>query len=162
MELREYIEDDYWLTEALESDPEVMSELGGPNSPESMREAHAKRLASALKVGWWLVIVPEPGSPGVGTIGIWESEWQGEKVHEAGWMVLPAHQGKGNAGAALEILLGMARDDPSFTLVHAFPGASNEPSNGLCKKLGFEFIEAAEITYRERSLSCNHWAIPVD
>ncbi len=38
MELRDYCQDDIWLTEALECDPNVMRDLGGPTPQEKILE----------------------------------------------------------------------------------------------------------------------------
>ena len=91
--------------------------------------------------------MPGAGEPPVGTIGVWASEWAGEEVSETGWMVLPEHQGKGHASAALAALLERARPDDRWGDIHAFPGATNAPSNALCRKFGFEQLgEAATPT----------------
>ncbi len=67
MELRAYGDGDFWLTEALETDPEVMRALGGPIERARLHEVHRRRLADS----WWFKIVAEPGGPAVGTIGVW-------------------------------------------------------------------------------------------
>jgi hypothetical protein len=48
--------------------------------------------------------------------------------------------------------------------VHAFPGAANGPSNGICRSLGFRFVETRDVTaFGERTLRANHWIIdPAD
>ena len=91
MDLLPYGDADIELTEALETDPAVMAELGGPVAAGEIPAIHRRRLATTEGGGWWFVIVPEPGGPRVGTIGIWESETGGERIHEAGWMVLRFH-----------------------------------------------------------------------
>jgi RimJ/RimL family protein N-acetyltransferase len=91
VELRPSADADRALTEALERDPAVMRELGGPRAPAELAEAHRCRVADP----WWFVIVPAAGQPPVGAIGIWESEHDGAPHHEAGWTVVPPHQGRG-------------------------------------------------------------------
>ncbi len=159
MQLIPYTSDDIELTRALESDPEVMRELGGPHGPDEIEAAHKRRLDAAEGGGWWLKIVPEPDGPAVGAIGIWESEAGGESVHEVGWMVLPSHQGQGIATRALELLLGRAREAGRSRYLHAYPGATNAPSNALCRRFGFELIEQLEVDYAGRDLSVNHWKL---
>ena len=91
MELRAYTDADLALTEALETDPAVMHQLGGPR-PREQPEVHGRRLADP----WWFVITEEPGGPGMGMIGIWDGAHDGEAIHETGWMVLPAHRAEGS------------------------------------------------------------------
>jgi len=159
MELLTYTDDDLALTEALECDPAMMAELGGPQPREMIPEIHRKRLAHVARGAWWLKIVPEPGGAPAGTIGIWEMEWKGAKTHEMGWMVLPAFQGRGLAGRAARMILARARADGRFDAVHAFPGIANGPSNAICRKSGLTFIEECDIDYSGRTLRCNHWRI---
>ena len=158
VELVPYAEGDLWLTRALETDPEVMKELGGPNSDDVIAAAHRKRLLVAAD-DWWLTIVPEPGHRPVGTIGIWPFAWEGEEVYETGWMILPEFQGRGLASAALGLLLGRVRAAPEVDSLHAFPGRSNAPSNALCRKFGFELIGEYEANYAGRTLQTNHWRL---
>ena len=158
MELRAYTDADLALTEALETDPEVMRELGGPIARERLPEIHRRRLADP----WWFTIGAEPDGPPVGTIGIWETEHDGHRLHETGWMVLPAFQGRGIASGALTLLLERARAEPAFRTVHAFPPVTNAPSNALCRKFGFQLVDERDFVYAGRTLRCNDWALDVD
>jgi RimJ/RimL family protein N-acetyltransferase len=155
MELQAYTDGDFWLTEALETDPDVMRELGGPIERERLPEIHRRRLADP----WWFTIVEEPGGPPVGTIGVWETSHDGEDIHETGWMVLPARQGRGIASAALALLIERVRTEPRFPSIHAFPPVTNAPSNALCRKLGFALLREVDVVYAGRTLHCNHWAL---
>jgi RimJ/RimL family protein N-acetyltransferase len=157
MELLPYLDEDLALSLALETDPEVMRELGGPRDREGIEAVHPKRVKGAG--GPWLKIVPEPGGEAAGAIGIWESEWEGETVHEAGWMLLPAYHGRGLGSEALGLLLDRARDDPRFERVHAFPGVTNGPSNGLCRKFGFELLGESTVEFAGSELRINHWCL---
>ena len=76
MELEAYTDRDLWLTEALETDPEMMSELGGPIERERLPGIHRRRVADP----WWFKIAAEPGGPALGTIGVWETR---HGVHQA-------------------------------------------------------------------------------
>ena len=160
MELVPYGEGDLWLTEALELDPDVMRELGGPRPKDELAGVHEMRVAAKIDGDdWWFKIVPGPGDEPVGTIGIWPVEQDGHEVYETGWMLLPAYHGRGIASEALGLLLDRARADGRFDAIHAYPGVSNGPSNGLCRKFGFELVEEAEVEFRDAPLRVNHWVL---
>ena len=160
MELLPYTDADMWLLEAMETDPRVMAELGGPWPVEEIPMIHARRLAYVDGGSWNLKIIPEPGAAPVGTMMLWASERDGEAFTEAGWMLLPEHQGKGHAREALRLLLEQARADGRWGPIHAFPGVDNIPSNALCRGQGFTFLETVDVDYGDRTLHCNHWVLP--
>ena len=157
MELARYTDADLALSEALETDPVVMRELGGPIDPARVSAVHPRRVADP----WYFTIVPEPAHPPVGTIGIWETEHDGVTLHETGWMVLPAFQGRGIASRALGLLIERARPAPEIPSMHAFPPVSNAPSNALCRKFHFTLLEERAFVYAGRTLRCNHWVLDV-
>jgi RimJ/RimL family protein N-acetyltransferase len=160
MELVPYTDEHLALTTALESDPEMMRELGGPADPDDILRAHRRRVESVASGEWWFVIVPEPPGPPAGTIGIWESTLLKEQpMHEIGWMVLPEFQGRGIASEALRTILQRARADPHYKRIHAFPGVTNAPSNALCRRAGFTRVEECEVRFRDRPLRVNHWEL---
>jgi RimJ/RimL family protein N-acetyltransferase len=153
VQLQTYTNGDLWLTEALETDPEVMRELGGPIEQERLPEIHRRRLGDP----WWFTIVAEPGAPAVGTIGVWQTRHGDQDLHETGWMVLPAHQGRGIASEALRLLIERVKAEPRFSRIHAFPPVTNAPSNALCRKFGFVVAGRADFVYAGRTLDCIHW-----
>lgn len=155
MELQPYVDSDLALTEALETDPEVMRYLGGPATRDVLLTPHRSRVADP----WFFKIVVEPGGPGVGTIGVWDTSHDGERIWETGWMILPAHQGRGVASAALALLIDLVRAEPRFDSLHAFPAVDNPASNALCRKFGFELLEDRSFQFRGRTLHCNHWRL---
>jgi RimJ/RimL family protein N-acetyltransferase len=157
VELRPYTDADLALTVALETDPEVMRELGGPRPRRALEAAHRRRVGDP----WWFTIVEGAEALPVGNIGIWENELDGGVIHETGWMLLPAHHGRGLASAALAALLHRAREEPAFSELHAFPGVGNGPSNGLCAKFGFTALEEREFEFSGRLLRCRHWVLSV-
>lgn len=157
MELVPYTEDDMWLTEALETDPRVMAELGGPWPREKIPEIHQRRMAAIAKGAWSMKVMPESVGRPVGAIGIWESEHEGEPISEAGWTILPEHQGRGYASEALRLLLERADAEGKWGDIHAFPGVTNAPSNAMCRKFGFELVGQEDIEYGGRPLRVNHW-----
>ena len=148
VELRHYRQDDFWILEALETDPDVMRHLGGPTPCEKLPKLHEKRLVAPL---YFTIVAPEPA----GTIGIWPSDWKGESIQEMGWMVLPAFQGRGIATAAGRRILEHVRG----ATVHAFPAVSNEASNAICRKLGFTKLEETDIAYNGPPRRHVHWRI---
>lgn len=151
-------EADEWLTVALETDPRVMAELGGAWTEAEARATHARRLRTCRETGsWWFRIVRTADGVDVGSLVLWDSEWAGEPVSEAGWMVLPEHQGRGYASAGLRLLLQKAGEGDRWGDIHASPGAENAPSNALCRKVGFEQLESGEVDYGGRTLRVNHW-----
>jgi RimJ/RimL family protein N-acetyltransferase len=137
-----------------------MAELGGPWSEEQARATHARRLSGSGPDGsWCLKIVPDRETGAVGSIMLWDSEWEGQPISEAGWMVLPEHQGKGYASAALALLIEQARAAGRWGDIHAFPGATNVASNALCRKLGFELVGTGDADYADRHFPVNHWVL---
>jgi hypothetical protein len=43
--------------------------------------------------------------------------------------------------------------------VHAFPGVTNAPSNGICRSLGFTFLGELDVDFAGRIIETNHWVI---
>lgn len=158
MELRRYQDGDFGLTQALETDPVTMRELGGPTDRASLRSAHRRRCEDP----WWFTIVPQPSGPAVGTIGIWASQLDGSAIFETGWMVLPVHQGRGIASAALALLIERVRAEPRLDRMHAFPAVGNGPSNALCRRAGFTLLGERELDYAGHRLHCSHWALATE
>jgi RimJ/RimL family protein N-acetyltransferase len=159
VELVPYGDADLWLTHALETDERVMAELGGPWPAEAIPRIHERRLASIARGTWWFTLVPSAGWTPVGMLGIFWSEFRGHAISEAGWSVLPEHQGHGYASAGLAILLDRALADGRWGAIHAFPSAANGASNALCRKFGFELVGEETIDYGGRTLPCNHWVL---
>jgi RimJ/RimL family protein N-acetyltransferase len=156
--LRLYSDEDLALTEAMETDPAVMSELGGPVPHAEIPALHRRRLHTVVADPWWFVVVSDDGEP-AGEIGIWETEHDGATVHETGWMLARRFHGRGLAGAALALLLERARAEPRFERLHAWPGVTNAASNALCRKFGFELLGEEDGGYRDARLRVNHWVL---
>lgn len=160
IELDDYCDEDYWLAEALECDPAVMQDLGGPTARENVLQHHRRRLNSVLKKEvWYLTIRLEPDYSPVGTIGIWQADWHGSKISEMGWMLLPAFHGRGLATAAGRMLLERARVERAHRVIHAFPSAANGASTAICRKLGFNLLGEVEIAYNGPPQPSHHWQI---
>jgi RimJ/RimL family protein N-acetyltransferase len=145
----------------MRCDPAMMSELGGPLPREGIEEK-VRRDVESLSAGYWvkMIILDEgAGECVAGTVSIWSHEQDGEPISEIGWMVLPEFQGRGLGKSAVRSLLGQARDEQRWGLVHAFPGVTNAASNGICRSLGFRLIGQRQVEFAGRALQTNHWVI---
>jgi RimJ/RimL family protein N-acetyltransferase len=148
----------------MRCDPVMMAELGGPLPRDGVEDKVARDVKEAAEDAVWIkMIVADEQAPEVasGQVVLWSHEQQGgERISETGWMVLPEYQGKGVATWAVRTLLGMARDDGRWGPVHAFPGVTNGPSNGICRSLGFTLLGEQDIPYAgDRVLRVNHWVV---
>ena len=149
---------DVALYERMRCDPAMMAELGGPLPPEGIPGKVARDVADVETHGAWIFIVEVDGTP-VGHVCIWDHDEDGERINEIGWMVLPEFQGRGLGRDAARAILDKARREHRFDVVHAFPGATNAPSNAICRALGFERLEDKDIEFQGRPLRANHWRI---
>ena len=105
MELVDISLDDLALYEALRCDPQMMASLGGPQSPEEMPDKLRRDVEQVERGETWVFkIVVDDGDAWsigaeegrvAGSVCIWPSEHQGERVDEIGWMVLPRSSGEG-------------------------------------------------------------------
>jgi RimJ/RimL family protein N-acetyltransferase len=147
------------LLERLLGDPQMTEHLGGPESPEKLRERQQKYERAEHGDRMFKIVDGESGE-GVGSVGFWTKEWRDTQVYEVGWMVVPEFQGRGIAAAATAQLIQLARLDGKHRFVHAFPNVDNAPSNAICRKLGFELLEAREFEYPEGHwMTCNDWRL---
>jgi RimJ/RimL family protein N-acetyltransferase len=146
----------------MRCDPVMMTELGGPRS---RTEAAAKLIddveAAASDESWILMILPDEQEPEIvaGSVVLWSNNEQADAFSEIGWMVLPDFQGKGVAKTAVGMLLARAREDGRWGDIHAYPGVTNGPSNGICRSLGFELLGRETIDYAGQPFESNHWRI---
>ncbi|WP_030244980.1 GNAT family N-acetyltransferase [Streptomyces sp. NRRL S-350] len=146
----------------MRCDPAMMAELGGPLPREGMAAKVQRDVRrAAAGTDWTKMIVPDEAEPDVvaGTVALWPHDTDGERISEIGWMVLPEFQGRGLAKQAVRTVLGLARDDSRWGLIHAFPATTNGPSNGICRSLGFRFVGRQDVTFAGRVLVTNHWTI---
>ena len=156
MKLRSLSLDDFGFYERVYTEAVMWTELGGV--PELDLPAKLERDVAAVEAGrhWVLVIVGDDGTA-AGTVSLWDHEWRGETIDEIGWMVLPEHQGRGLASAAVAEALRRADEAGRWQVLHAFPATTNAPSNALCRKHGFALRGPIEFTYRGTALRANHW-----
>lgn len=150
----------------MRCDPAMMAELGGPLPREGIEAKVCRDVETVAADLEWIkmIVLDEDGSEAVaGTVALWShKEDDGEKaeiISETGWMVLPEFQGRGLAKRAVRELLTLARDDGRWGLVHAFPGVTNGPSNGICRSLGFRLLETRDVTFVGRIVHSNHWVV---
>jgi RimJ/RimL family protein N-acetyltransferase len=148
--------DDLPLVRRLMGDPAMTEHLGGPESEEKLvdRQARYEREAGMFK------IVDEETGAAAGSVGYWEKDWRDQKVYEIGWSVLPEFQGRGIASAATAQAIEAARAERRHRYLHAFPSVDNGPSNGICRKLGFELLGDSEFEYpKGHFMRCNDWRL---
>ncbi|MFE5580078.1 GNAT family N-acetyltransferase [Kitasatospora sp. NPDC056531] len=146
----------------MRCDAGMMAELGGPLPREKVEARLRKDLELAAADSAWIkVIVPDGADDGeaAGTIVLWQDEEDGVAVTEIGWMVLPEYQGRGLAKAAVRQLLDAAAEDGRWGEVHANPGVTNGPSNGICRALGFRLLGERDLDFADRILRANHWVV---
>ncbi|HTT30839.1 MAG TPA: GNAT family N-acetyltransferase [Solirubrobacteraceae bacterium] len=147
------------LLERLMGDPRMTEHLGGPESPEKLRERQQRyeRLEGGDRM---FKIVEVASGAGVGSVGFWAKDWRNEQVYEIGWMVVPEFQGRGVAVAATAQAIELAKRDDEHGFMHAFPSVDNAPSNAICRKLGFELLEACEFEFpKGHFMTCNDWRL---
>ena len=147
--------------------PEMTEHLGGPETEEQVLLRHQRYVAvarsgifrdsSTERRAFVYKAVLEPDGVGVGSVNFWERKWKGEQVYEMGWGVVPEHQGRGIASAAVMQAVELARATKVRAAVHAFPSVENAPSNAICRRVGFELLGTTEFEYPK-----GHWMIGND
>lgn len=136
--------------------PEMMRYLGGPEPEAKLLDRHRRYLAGHEMYR----VVLLPGGEVVGNTGYWTKDWQGEPVYETGWAVLPAYQGRGVAVAAVRAVVAKAAAEGTRRYLHAFPSVENAPSNGVCRKVGFELLGECDFEYPPgHTMRCNDWRL---
>jgi len=147
------------LLEKLLGDADMMKHLGGPESPEQIRQRH-ERYLHLPETDHMFTIVLRGGSDAVGNIGYWEKNWRDQLVYEMGWFVLPNYQGQGIATKAGEVVIEQARSDHRYQFMHAFPSVSNPASNAICRKLAFSLLEECQVEYPPgHVMNVNDWRL---
>jgi len=159
--LQPWSTDDLPLLEKLLGDPEMMTHLGGPESPEQILPHHQRYLHlpedgtdHKFKIVWG------PTGEGVGNVGFWKKTWRDQAVYEIGWLVLPSYQGHGIATKAAAAVIEHARREPKYQFMHAFTSVENPASNAICRKLGFTLVEECQVEYPPgRWMAVNDWSL---
>ena len=159
LELRDWTDDDLPLLVRTVGDAEMMKHLGGPESVEKIHRRHEILLSvgpSGDGRAYTIRIGPE--ATVAGSIGFWESEFNGAAVYETGWMVLPEFGNRGIATNAARIVIERARAAGRHRYLHAFPDVANLPSNRVCAKAGFVDLGPCEVEYPLGTMMrANNW-----
>jgi RimJ/RimL family protein N-acetyltransferase len=139
--------------------PDMMTYLGGIEAEESILARHQRILRHAAAGTGRMFLIMVPGEPDpVGSVGFWDTDWRGGTVYEMGWKVLSAFQGRGLAVAGTWAAIGLAAADGRHRWAHAYPRVDNAPSNGVCRKAGFELLGEADFEYpKGHPIRCNDW-----
>jgi RimJ/RimL family protein N-acetyltransferase len=161
VDIRSWSERDFELLKRLMGDPVMTEHLGGPETPQKIRERHERYCRSSQSgLDAMFVIVVGPERAAAGSIGYWQKEWQGQQVWETGWSVLPEFQGQGIATRAIAKILERARIEQKHRSLHAFPSVYNAPSNTICRKAGFTLQGQVDFEYPPGHLMrCNDWRL---
>lgn len=148
------------LTVRLECDAEMMRYIGGPRPEADVRAAHKRRLTLMAKgEARMYKIVAQDSDEVFGMIGIWPINWKGPHHYEMGWFVLPEHQGKGGATAAVLLIIAPAHANPTVRYVYAYPTVTNADSNAIARKIGMVNQGEFDNEGFAGMLRCNNWRI---
>lgn len=141
--------------------PEMTRYLGGPESPEKIVERQARFLRLWESGEARMFTIRVDGIPdAVGSVGYWTTTWHDALVYESGWSVATPHQGRGFATKALAACLDHAADHGDRDTLVAFPRIDNEPSNALCRALGFELAGEEDFEYPPGNpITVNAWRL---
>lgn len=157
--LRPWAEGDFDLLVRLLGDAEATRYLGGPETPEKLRTRHERYVANAGPGVCYAVVVGTEQTA-AGWVGYWESKWDGERVWEIGWNVVPEWQGRGVATTATRLMLDAIRAEGAHRFVHAFPSVDNAASNALSRRVGMECLGEVEVEYPPgRPMRSNDWRL---
>ncbi|CAG6393673.1 GNAT family N-acetyltransferase [Streptomyces cocklensis] len=148
--------------------PQMRHHVGGPESEDELLARHRRYLAMPA-AGEGCMFAVLLGEEMVGSIAYHQRDWAGEQIYETGWNVLPTYQGRGIAAAAGAALVGVVREAARAPRaprrLHAFPSVDNEPSNALCRRLGFRLAGPCDFEYPRGSgtmMRSNDWRLDLD
>ncbi|MGN9915346.1 GNAT family N-acetyltransferase [Micromonospora palomenae] len=152
-------EDDLDLLRRLNT-PEVRHHTGGPETDEQVLARHERYLQGPGPRSGWMFTVVLPDGVKVGSVGYWERVWHDEPVYEMGWAILPEHQGRGLATAAVRAVVAEARAHGRHRWAHAYPSVDHPASNAVCRKAGFTLLGETEFEYPPGHLMrSNDWRL---
>jgi RimJ/RimL family protein N-acetyltransferase len=131
--------------------------LGGPESPEKVRERHQRYQRHWQEGVAWMFTV-RLGSEPVGLVGYWNTTHESRDVYECAYGILPEFQGRGLAVAAMQACLAHAAAHGTRDDVYAYPNVTNGPSNALCRRLGFVLEGEQDFEYpKGHPIRANAW-----
>ena len=159
VEIRPWSKGDLSLLERLRGNPAMNVHLGGPESPDKIRERQERYYTSSQTgINPMFVIVVGDDKKPAGSIGYWEKAWKGQQIWETGWSVLPEFQGQGVATRATTLVVERARAAGTHRFSHAFPSVDNAPSNAICRKVGFTLRGEVDFEFPPgHMMRCNDW-----
>lgn len=160
--IRPYASGDRWVLARTLGASKEMEHLNGPESMEQIQRRHERFLAMSADrhAGCMYTIMVGPSA--AGSVGYWETDWEGGRAWETGWFVLPEFQGLGVATQAMKLMIQTASEMSSRRYLVAFPSTDNGPSNAVAKKLGFELVKEVDSEYPPGSgkfLHSNVWRL---
>lgn len=141
--------------------PEMTAHLGGPESDAQVEDRHARYLRYG-ETGEARMFRIEAAEDAVGAIGWWSTTWRDLPVHETGWFVLPAAQGRGHAARSVSLVLDDVRSHGTHPVLMAFPSERNIASNALCAAAGFTLRGQDDLVFRGTALHVRAWGIDLD
>ena len=106
VQLRPWSADDLPVLERNNA-PEMTVHLGGPESPEKVRDRHERYQRHWLEGTAWMFTARVDDEP-VGLVGYWNTTHEGRDVFECAYGILPEFQGRGLAAAAMQACLAHA------------------------------------------------------
>lgn len=137
--------------------PEMTEFLGGPEPENKLLDRHQRY--SALNGPGAMFVILYDDQP-AGTVGFWDKEWQGDKVYETGYAVLPEFRGHGIAAEATRLVADEARKEGLFRWLHAYPKVAHKASNAVCRRAGFEVLGEVDFEYPKGvPIRCNDWRL---
>ncbi len=151
--------DDRPILEKTVGNPAMMEHLGGIETADQIVARHKRYLDTSEDGGMFTISLPADPII-VGTVGFWETTWQGERIYEAGWMVFPDYGGRGIATEAACAIAMRAKAQRTHRFLHAFPSVSNTASNMVCERAGFANLGECAFEYpKGRFTKCNDWRV---
>ncbi len=138
-----------------------MDQLGGVENDEQVVARHERYLRLQREGTAFQFRVVIPGHPeGVGMVGYWHRDEDGEPALEAGWSVEKQYRGRGIAPAAVTAMLALAHAAGETLPLHAYPRVDNPASNAVCRKAGFTLLGERDFEVTPgRILHTNDWVI---
>jgi len=160
--IREVRSSDLDLYLALRGDAGTMRDLGGPQPPDRIAGSHAREVAEVAAARAWIVVAEvrtERGWQRAGNVSLVRHTGPEGNTSELGWMVLPSHRGRGVAGSAVRLLLGLPGAAATWDAVEAFPSTTNVASHRLCAGLGFDDLGEVEPDFAGQRFTCTRWRL---